>query len=168
MEVKYSFINILLTQFCRYITILIILSGCIKEDRFIDFSEAEIMRLISGDSTKQWVRTRQVIDGKEQNNDECILKHKLTFIYLSQSPDKIEYQIHRDPDICHLPDSIIESGSCHISDLKPGPNVKDTISFIVGQDTTRYGINFITSLFLNIKCKKNGVITESDYEWIEN
>ena len=148
-----------------YIFPLIIISGCTGGERFIDFNTTELVRLLSGDSVKHWVRTRYSVDGEVQSLSECELSQITTFVFYKNTPASLEYMIETDSVLCNHPASVIETGDCLISDYINSKVSLDSLSFISGGDTATFGINSITSKFFKISGYKNNNRIESDFEW---
>jgi len=158
-------VRILKTLSFLFILVIFGTFGCSREEHFVDFSGNEIIRLISGDTLKIWTRTGQVIDGKVQNTDECSIKQKFLFNHTGNTGYNLDFKVYSNPAICNSPDSLIESGTCFITDYITGPAVKDSVSFIVGPDTLNYGIMSITSLYLSLRGKIKGAMIENELEW---
>jgi hypothetical protein len=143
------------------------LLGCSNQDHYVDFTEPELIRLISGDSVKSWVRVNMVKDGKEQNSDECLLRQKYIFNRIGNTGNVLDFEIHSDSAICNSPETIIESGSCNILNYKTGPGVNDSISYVAGIDTTKMAIISISSVNMSLRGKIKGSLIESDFVWSE-
>ena len=158
-------VRILKTLSFLFILVIFGTFGCSREEHFVDFSDNELIRLISGDTFKIWTRTRQAIDGKVQNTDLCSVKQKFLFNKTGNTGNNLDFEVHSNPDICNFPDSLIESGTCFITDYQTGRDVKDTLSFIVGVDTMNFGITSITSLYLSLRGKVKGALIENEFEW---
>ena len=141
-----------------------LIQGCMKEEAAIDFSAEELTRLISGDSTKTWVRVRQAIDGTDSDLDPCDLKLLYQFSVIGTSGSDKTYNILRNTEVCSNQDSLVSGDPWELTDEKSGTAIKDSLQLISGQDTSRYGIYFITSMSMKLTKRTGEKVIENDFE----
>ena len=142
----------------------IILSDCAEDERIIPFSESELIRLLSGDTTKSWLRVSFQLNGADQGSDDCDL-YTITTFYIGAS-DSLKYTIVSNPDYCQSPTDTLESGNCRILGRTDNPDIADKIEFIFEGDTLLQQIEQITSLYLYLSQSENELLFQSGYEAI--
>lgn len=142
---------------------IFIFCSCAKEIRYVDFNEAELIRLISGDSIKSWTRISHMEEGQEGNLNECNLKLVYVFNSGNDNPDLRTFEVRNNPSICQSPDTVLIGGHWIIDDEITGKDTEDTLRFIIGTDTTSYGVNKITSISMDLTGKVGGHRVEDEF-----
>ncbi len=126
---------------------------CAEEEKTIVFSESEVIRLLSGDTTKSWIRFSKKINGQDQELSECDL-HVVTKFYIGDL-DSLKYSIGKYPSDCGGDNTIIDEGIWQIISAESDIDNARIIEFISKGDTLTKNIDEITSLLLRL-------------DWVEN
>ncbi|HLF33331.1 MAG TPA: hypothetical protein VI583_03780 [Cyclobacteriaceae bacterium] len=141
-------------------------AACSPDENLEDFEEPEIIRLLSGDSVKQWDRVRLSVSGTNTVGDDCSIKLRLIFIYPDGSDPNLEYEFRTIADFCSGIDSSVSSGICLVIDNSAFPSgTTDLLKFTTSLDTVQYGLVRLTSRFLEINRLENGNLIEETFEW---
>ncbi len=141
-----------------------ILMYCSDDDKIVPFTEDEVIRLLSGDTTKSWLRVSFQLNGSDQGSDDCDL-HTVTTFYIG-SLDSLKYTVVSNPDYCQSQTDTLESGNWRILGREENKDIADKIEFIFEGDTLQQRIEQITSLYLILRGSENDLLFQSDYEAI--
>lgn len=146
--------------FLVFLSFLLILnlSYCTEDVKTVEFTINEVERLLSGDTTKSWLRVAYVVDGQPPISDPCQLQTISTF-YLDDS-DTARYIIFSNPVICGSQSDTLETGYWSIIGKPGNTSIAGSIELVQQGDTVIRGISEITSLYL----KLSGSIDESTLE----
>jgi hypothetical protein len=124
------------------------LNSCAEEEKNIVFTESELIRLLSGDTTKSWNRIAFFMDGEASLLEECDIGTVSTF-YVDET-DSLKFLIRSNPDLCNGNADTLEIGYWRIIERESNEDLMDKIEFVVKEDTTLKSITRITSRFLNL------------------
>jgi hypothetical protein len=142
--------------------ILLLFASCGEDENLVVFTEPEIVRLLSNDSSKSWIRKTITVDGQTPEISECelIIETK----YYSSNTEQI-YIVESIDDFCGGISEQLDSGSW---DALEESNISDRIDRIAyysgdGGTTIKY-IKEITSLYLTIEEDKDGSMVQETFE----
>ena len=157
--------NLILRHFIFMIFLPILLStGCGDEVKVVTFTTDEATRLLSGDTTKSWLRTAYVVNGQPQYTDPCELQTITTF--LIDASDSAKFVVHRHPDICPGNSDTLETGYWRVVGKITNADIADRIEFVLEGDTLLRNIDMITSLYLDLSLNREGSSEQSSFEAI--
>jgi len=139
-----------------------LISNCTEDEKMIPFTESEVIRLLSGDTTKSWTRVSFQLNGADQGLNDCDLKTITTF-YIGAS-DSLKYTIVSDPVYCQTQGDTLEVGYWRILGSAEDEEIAKQIEFIIEGDTLQQQIEQITSLYLNLSQSENELFFQSSYE----
>jgi len=140
------------------------LTQCSKDEKIVPFTDSEVIRLLSGDTTKSWLRISFQLNGADQDLDDCNL-YTVTTFYLGTS-DSLKYTVVTAPDYCLSQADTLESGDWSILGQEQSQNIADKIQLISEGDTIQYQIDQITSLYLNLSRTAEDLLYHSRFEAI--
>lgn len=148
---------------------LLIISGfiliqCAKDEKIVPFTESEVIRLLSGDTTKSWLRISFKLNGADEDLNDCDL-HTITTFYLDTS-DSLKYTIVSNPVYCQSEADTLELGDWRIMGQEENQNIADRIELIFNGDTLQYQIDQVTSLYFNLSRSENDLLYQSGFEAI--
>jgi hypothetical protein len=123
-------------------------NSCAEEEKIIVFTESELIRLLSGDTTKSWNRIAFFMDGQASSLEDCDLNTVTTF-YVDDT-DSLKYLIRSNPVLCNGDADTLETGYWRIIEKENNDDLRDKIEFVVNEDTTLKIISRVTSRFLNL------------------
>lgn len=146
--------------FLVFLSFLLImnLSYCTEDVKTVEFTINEVERLLSGDTTKSWLRVAYIVDGQPPFTDPCQLQTISTF-YLDDT-DTTRYIILSNPTVCGSLSDTLETGYWRIIGNPANTSIADGIEFVQQGDTVMRHIAEITSLFMTL----SGTIDESTLE----
>ena len=139
-------------------------SNCTEDEKMVPFTESEVIRLLSGDTTKSWLRVSFQLNGADQGSDDCDL-YTITTFYIGPS-DSLKYTIVSNPVYCPSPADTLESGDWRILNRTDNQETADKIEFIFEGDTLQKQIEQITSLYLYLSQSENELLFQSSYDAI--
>lgn len=139
-----------------------LLISCSDKENEVFFNDNEVIRLLSNDSSKSWIRKSLIIDGQTSDLSECDLSHLTTF-YSNSSGQT--YIIETIPEFCGGNPVRLDSGSWEVLEES---SISDRIDRIVynssdGGSSVKY-IQQITSLFLNTEEDLSGSVVQESFE----
>ncbi len=143
----------------------LLLLACTKQQDYVDFNNQELIRLLSGDSTKEWVRVAEYKNGNEVNTDPCSLRLLYQFQNPGGTTDSLPLAIYNNPRACNQVDTLITSGIWLIKGTITNANEEDSIVMIFGNTVQTFGISNITSNSLKLVSVQNNDHIENDLEW---
>lgn len=137
-----------------------VLVSCGDKENVVIFTQAEVIRLLSGDSVKAWLRMDVTIDGTPNNLSECDLFTSTR--YISRN-DSLIYMVESLADFCDGTSAALDSGYCKLYEESVISDRIDRIAyFSVRGDSTGKQLIEITSLYLILQeNKESSVYTES-------
>lgn len=138
------------------------ISNCNENEKMVPFTESEVIRLLSGDTTKSWIRMSFKMNGEDQALSDCEL-YTITTFYLGTS-DSLRYRIVTNPAICQSQADTLETGFWRILGRDNDNEIADKVEFIFDGDTTQQQINQVTSLFLTLNRSEDDNFYETVYE----
>lgn len=160
MQINYK--NIRRIKFIFSIIIISLLHyHCAEEEKIVIFSESEVIRLLSGDSTKSWIRIAIKTNGQDQELTECDLRN-VTKFYIGDL-DSLKYSISKNPFDCEGDTLIINEGIWRIISAEDDIDMAEKIEFISKGDSLVKNINEITSLFLKLDWVENESLIEESF-----
>ena len=137
-------------------------SNCSEDEKMVPFTESEVIRLLSGDTTKSWLRVSFQLNGADQGLDDCDLHTIMTF-YIGTS-DSLKYSIVSNPAYCQAEVDTLEMGYWRVLGSGENEDITNQIEFIFEGDTLQQQIEQITSLYLNLSQSENELLFQSGYE----
>jgi hypothetical protein len=141
-----------------------VMMNCAEEERMVPFTESEVIRLLSGDTTKSWLRIAFELNGADQGMDDCNL-YTITTFFITSS-DSLKYTIVSSPDYCQSQTDTLEIGDWRILSSGDNQDVADGIEFIFEGDTVEQTIDRVTSIYLNLSRSANELFFQSRYQAI--
>lgn len=130
----------------------------------MEFTINEAERLLSGDTTKSWLRVSYVLDGQPGITDPCQLQTISTF-YLDDS-DTTRFVIASNPVVCASLSDTLETGYWRITGKPGNISIADSIEFVQHGDTVMRKIAEITSLYMTLTGSMDGSKLEESYQAI--
>ena len=133
------------------------LCGCLAQDETIDFSDTQLTRLLTSDSSKTWLLTSRLLDNQQLIKD-CEMDDLLIFQTPGMSQDTALVSFLTGPILCpEQSDSIIFRGVWEIIDTASHPLLR----LVINDDTSVVSIDYITSqLFESTQLKEGKSIKE--------
>jgi hypothetical protein len=140
-----------------------ILSGsCGSDENIVVFTDSEVIRLLSNDSTKTWERKIVLIDGQSAGYSECDL---FTNIKYYSGNDSLIYSIGSQPDFCGGMKELLDSGYWEVLEESNQSNRIDRIAYYsINGDTTVKKIMEITAIFLTTENDIDNEVVRETYE----
>lgn len=142
--------------------ILLLIASCSNDENIVVFTEQEVVRLLSNDSSKSWIRKILTLDGQTPEISECELLIQTK--YFSSNTEQI-YIIESVDDYCDGITERLDSGSWEALEES---NISDRIDRIAYYSadggTSIKNIKEITSLFLTTEEEKDGTIIQETFE----
>jgi hypothetical protein len=135
---------------------------CTEDVKVVEFTNTEVIRLLSGDSTKSWLRVSYKLDGHDHSLGECDLQAISTF-YLDDF-DSLKYVIRLNPVVCQSISDTLESGYWQIIGKFGKPDIAEKIEFVQNSDTISRDIVQISSLYLTLSGSEGESILETSFE----
>jgi hypothetical protein len=130
----------------------------------VPFTKPEVIRLLSGDTTKSWLRVSFKMNGEDQGLNECDL-HNITNFYIDAS-DSLKYRIVSNPADCQWQIDTLEAGYWRILGRDDNNEIAEKIEFVFEGDTTQHQIKQVTSLYLILNRSKEDLFFETAYETV--
>lgn len=141
---------------------LFLFASCADDENIVVFTESEVVRLLSNDSSKSWIRKGITIDGQSPEISECELLIETK--YFSSNTDQI-YIIESIDNYCGGTTERLDSGSW---DALVESNISDRIDRIAyysGNGETKIKkILEITSIFLTTEVDSLGLVVQESFE----
>jgi len=142
--------------------ILLLIASCSNDENIVVFTEQEVVRLLSNDSSKSWVRKIITLDGQTPEISECELLIQTK--YFSSNTEQV-YIIESIDDYCDGITERLDSGSWEALAESSISDRIDRIAYYSGDGgTTIKYIKEITSLYLTIEEEKDGSIVQETFE----
>lgn len=141
---------------------LLLITSCGNDENIVVFTEPEVVRLLSNDSSKTWIRKIVIENGQTPEIPECDLMTQTR--YISSNSEQI-YIIESIDDFCDGITEQLDSGSWEVLEESNLSERIDRIAYYSGDGgTTIKNIQEITSLYLRTEEEKDGTITEETFE----
>jgi hypothetical protein len=140
------------------------LSDCSEEVKTVEFTRAEVERLLSGDTTKSWLRVAYNVDGQAGLTEPCDLQTISTY-FLDES-DSARFVILSNPVVCGSVSDTLATGYWQIIGREENQNIADKLELVQQGDTVWRNIKQITSLYMTLTGSINESTLEVSYEAI--
>jgi len=141
---------------------LLLLCSCSDEEKIVIFNRAEVIRLLSNDSSKSWERRMMVIDGQPSDISECDLF--TTTRYLSIK-DSLLYITSTQSSYCNGNPVLLDSGFWDVLEEGINSDRIDRIAYYsVSGDTTIKQVSEITAIFLTTENNVSGTVIREIFE----
>lgn len=142
-----------------FIFVLLLLS-CSDSENIVTFNRDEVIRLLSNDSSKTWLRKNYSENDQQIELEECSLKTETIYKHRN---DSMIYTISTIDQFC---DTVIllDSGLWDVAEDGSFTGRIDKIIYYSGEDTLAKEILEITSLFLRLQRSKGETSYEEFFE----
>lgn len=141
--------------------ILALFVSCGDDENIVVFTESEVVRLLSSDSSKTWSRKDVVVDGQSPEIEECELLIEIS--YFSSNTEQI-YIVESIDDFCGGVSEQLDSGSWEALEESNISDRIDRIAYYSGDgETTIKRIQEITSLFLTTEEDSDGSVIRETF-----
>ncbi len=145
-------------SYMRLLLILIFstaMCSCEEDGAVVDFSQDELIRLLTGDSVKSWILT-----SRNQELMNCEQDDRFIFQIPDTTNDSLSFNFESGPVLCPGQlDSIILKGTWNVSS-RVGP---DTLFLMLPDDTLFRIIQQISSEIMVIQYRDNGELVEEQF-----
>jgi hypothetical protein len=141
---------------------LFLFTSCGDGENIVVFTESEVVRLLSNDSSKSWVRKAITIDGQSPEISECELLIETK--YFSSNTNQI-YFIESTDEYCGGTSVRLDSGSWEALVESNISDRIDRIAYYSGNgDTKIKKILEITSIHLTTEADSLGLVIQETFE----
>jgi hypothetical protein len=140
------------------------LAECTEDVKIVEFTRAEVERLLTGDTLKNWLRVAFTLDGEAQFTEVCALQTISTF-YVDES-DSARFVVLSNPAVCNSRSDSLAFGYWRIIGRQGNKDIADKIELVQQGDTVLRDIRQITSLYMTLTGSENESAIEVSYEAI--
>jgi hypothetical protein len=159
---KRQIINIYKFRIGPLLIVLLLNASCGNDENIVVFTEPEVVRMLSNDSSKSWIRKMITVDGQTPEISECELLIQTK--YFSSNTEQV-YIIESIDDFCGGITEQLDSGSWEALEESGLSDRIDRIAYYSGQGgTTIKNIKEITSLYLTTEEENDGTIIQETFE----
>ena len=142
--------------------VLLLIASCGNDENLVVFTEPEVVRLLSNDSSKSWTRKIITVDGQTPEISECELSIETT--YYSSNTEQI-YIVESINEFCGGITEQLDSGSWEALAESSLSDRIDRIAYNSGDGVkTIKKILEITSIYLTTEEEKDGAIIQETFE----
>ncbi len=142
--------------------VFLLFASCGNDENIVVFTEPEVVRLLSNDSSKSWIRKIITENGQTPEISDCELLIQTK--YISSSTEQI-YIVESISDFCNGITEQLDSGSWEALEESSLSERIDRIAYYSADaGTTIKNIQEITSLFLTTEEEKDGTIIQETFE----
>ena len=131
---KMRIVNIARFWIKAFSIVLFLFTSCGEDENLVVFTESEVVRLLSNDSSKTWIRKVLTIDGQTPEISECELLIETK--YFSSNAEQI-YIIESIDDYCGGTSERLDSGSWEALEESNISDRIDRIAYHSGEGETR-------------------------------
>ncbi len=140
----------------------LLFTSCGNDENIVLFTEPEVVRLLSNDSSKSWIRKIITEDGQTPEISDCELLIQTK--YISSNTEKT-YIIESIEEFCDGITERLDSGSWEALEESSISDRIDRIAYYSADGgTTIKNIKEITSLFLTTEVEENGILIQETFE----
>ena len=159
---KMRIVNITTFWIKPFFIVLFLFTSCGEDENLVVFTESEVVRLLSNDSSKTWIRKVLTIDGQTPEISECELLIETK--YFSSNTERT-YIIESIDDYCGGTSERLDSGSWEALEESNISDRIDRIAYHSGDGETKIKkILEITSLFLTTEADSVGLVIQETFE----
>jgi hypothetical protein len=142
--------------------LLLFIASCSNDENIVVFTEQEVVRLLSNDSSKSWMRKIITLDGQTPEISECELLIQTK--YFSSNTGQI-YIIESVDDYCDEIAERLDSGSWEaLEESNISERINRIAYYSADGGTTIKNLKEITSLFLTLEEENDGAIIRETFE----